>query len=958
MKRVTRNEVKRLTTDVNTKLIIDGLWRDHVWLRDEFLLAPGDRDKTDTEDVAFDPRYVFTQNTYREGGSLVHSWATGEGFGHTINADFAQVHGFGNTANSFFETIFGPYSMPGENQTPDAWINTDLLFVFGNGSGAGENPNSNALEIFKSGLIKSYNAYVVGAFYHQNGEVPGTPEIGTIQYTAENGFEGYHINEWIPLGGGGAGHAPVTLAEGHAAALTLDGQVLNLDLSGYSTTNHTHDYAATNHAHSFLSLTDTIDAYEDELGNTYHQSGVIVSPWGDSVIFTHVFGAHLQSGDEFFWIKNSCPDNLLPQGYYSLVGYLFSPNIENALPSAFTVIWSDTCAYIGRGAGLIAVETEGNTVFTPDGFVNLNDGEDNTGLGYGVGNSVFSSSGNLLLGQGADIDDDGLDGYLCIALSGLPTIRGYSDEIEFAGTITINADDEFNLMTLPTTPVPCWWNSQGFHNSVVFATDNHQLGYSPYSMPVDAPSVANSMILWDEHGLASWGVYSSHSPVTLAQGHAAALTLDGQVINLDLTGYSQTNHTHNYAATDHSHSFLSLTDTFDAYPGSGNMIIAGADSVAYSSLFGNDATGVWAKVEGDTETIGAEIIIHGDISAGDEEYWTLGLNWYFDDTYGCIGTQYETTEPFSQSISIESGATYTFRITFYGRKLEGHGGSINDLIIKIGTQTIKTFTNINPNILFDETFEFVASVNGSQSLEVYTTLDEDPTYFQTWIEVRSLSLKKVTRTFGQGLRFVDENMADLYRLPTSLGNIGDAIILGEGGICQFLPYAGLPAGEDGDILYYNNGWKNLGIGASGSLVKSVNGAPTWHALSEIDDLLFRSEFSDNGYLRRTVSFGDVLFTTDDTVINGDYFTENGFMIRTAEGVYGIATDVVVDGDFTSNGLMKRTAAGTYAIVTDNSATWNTLASLGTKIFWNGSAAQYTAIGVGNYDANTIYFVNV
>jgi hypothetical protein len=101
------------------------------------------------------------------------------------------------------------------------------------------------------------------------------------------------------------------------------------------------------------------------------------------------------------------------------------------------------------------------------------------------------------------------------------------------------------------------------------------------------------------------------------------------------------------------------------------------------------------------------------------------------------------------------------------------------------------------------------------------------------------------------------------------------------------------------------------------------------------------------------------------------------MVQTAAGVYGIITDnsanwddaygwgdhsqegyltaetshsdVVVDGDFTANGVLKRTAAGTYGVVAD---------SVGLKTFWNGTAAQYTAIGAGNYDANTIYFVNV
>jgi hypothetical protein len=535
MKRVTRNEVKRLASDINLRMIIDGLWRDPLWLYDEKLCSYADRNKAILTHEDYDPRYVFTRNTI----TPETSYAAGVGFGNTFEADFAQVYGFGNTANSFMETVFGPYALIDLEQTPDAWINTDLLYLFGCGSGVGETPRANALEIYKSGLIKAFNAFVIGEFVHQAGEVPGIPEIGTIQYTPENGFEGYHIDEWISLGGGVAGHDPVTIASGSQTILGLNGQEISINLEDFAKANHEHAHSSLNNlgwtisGHTgtanklagfnatgaatvydmpsggvdlFIDLLDTPESWEAPGPIDTTEWGLQVGRNVDNsymVMFSPIYGSYAPDFGGWLWVRSHCPE---VEGEICCDHGQIRGKDFNGVKKAFEVNWRGLSLYIGNGAGLGAYPVDGNTVLAPYGFVNIIDGEDNTGIGSGVGNGIFHSSGNILIGAGADIIDDGLDGYLCINLGGIDVIRGYASKIEFAGALTFNGDDEFEIMTLPTDAVPAWYNSLGFHNSAMIATGAHQMGYTPYSLPTTAPSVANSAIVFDEHGFASWGL--------------------------------------------------------------------------------------------------------------------------------------------------------------------------------------------------------------------------------------------------------------------------------------------------------------------------------------------------------------------------------------------------------------------------------------------------------------------
>ena len=74
-----------------------------------------------------------------------------------------------------------------------------------------------------------------------------------------------------------------------------------------------------------------------------------------------------------------------------------------------------------------------------------------------------------------------------------------------------------------------------------------------------------------------------HPPVSLGLGSETELALNPTTQVITLTGLKKT--------------FLSLNDTFDAYPtqGYGNGLIAGTSAVNYSNSFGVDGEGFWAK---------------------------------------------------------------------------------------------------------------------------------------------------------------------------------------------------------------------------------------------------------------------------------------------------------------------------------------------------------------------------
>jgi len=131
---------------------------------------------------------------------------------------------------------------------------------------------------------------------------------------------------------------------------------------------------------------------------------------------------------------------------------------------------------------------------------------------------------------------------------------------------------------------------------------------------------------------------------------------------------------------------------------------------------------------------------------------------------------------------------------------------------------------------------------------------------------------------------------------------------------------------------------------------TIGGSTAWHAGNhgtgsglDADTLdgqegtyyLNDGDFTSNGFMKRTAAG---VYTVDtntyltaetshaDVLVDGD-FASAGFMKTDGSGNYSVDSnsyltaetshaDVLVDGDFTSNGFMKRTAAGVYTVDTN------------------------------------------
>lgn len=117
------------------------------------------------------------------------------GHGHELHGNLSTILGnYGNITRAYRETILGSYAKDTEAISADAWNILDLLVTIGNGTD--KEHRSNALEIFKSGLVKLINALKLGKYV--NGV---DPEDGMLQYTAEDSAQLRHLGEWISLVG-------------------------------------------------------------------------------------------------------------------------------------------------------------------------------------------------------------------------------------------------------------------------------------------------------------------------------------------------------------------------------------------------------------------------------------------------------------------------------------------------------------------------------------------------------------------------------------------------------------------------------------------------------------------------------------------------------------------------------------------------------------------------------------
>lgn len=115
------------------------------------------------------------------------------GLKNLIEGNNSGAVGEGLNTKSFLEILIGSYATIATDQDPEAWVATDRLLGIGNGSD--DENRSMGMEVFKSGLIKLFNAIEIGDYAH--GSVD--PVNGTLRYTSANGLEIRHGGVWVSL---------------------------------------------------------------------------------------------------------------------------------------------------------------------------------------------------------------------------------------------------------------------------------------------------------------------------------------------------------------------------------------------------------------------------------------------------------------------------------------------------------------------------------------------------------------------------------------------------------------------------------------------------------------------------------------------------------------------------------------------------------------------------------------
>jgi hypothetical protein len=110
-------------------------------------------------------------------GALVE-YAVALGQGNTLEGNKSFAIGEGHITKSFVETIVGLFALESTGESVDSWIATDHLFTIGNGTADGS--RSNAVEVFKSGLVKLHNSLLIGEYSH----AAVAPVNGMLQYSS------------------------------------------------------------------------------------------------------------------------------------------------------------------------------------------------------------------------------------------------------------------------------------------------------------------------------------------------------------------------------------------------------------------------------------------------------------------------------------------------------------------------------------------------------------------------------------------------------------------------------------------------------------------------------------------------------------------------------------------------------------------------------------------------------
>lgn len=179
-------DIKRMKpNDRVWALMVDVLWRELPGLYVEKYVSQGDPD---------DPTQAWVKGEISDDVDF----GIYLGQDHKIEGNRSVAIGQGLNTKSFMEILLGAYATIAENQDPEVWKDTDRLVAVGNGIDA-EN-RSLALELFKSGLLKLYNAILIGKYDHRTPEgelIP--PANGILSFDEESGLELSAGGNWIKV---------------------------------------------------------------------------------------------------------------------------------------------------------------------------------------------------------------------------------------------------------------------------------------------------------------------------------------------------------------------------------------------------------------------------------------------------------------------------------------------------------------------------------------------------------------------------------------------------------------------------------------------------------------------------------------------------------------------------------------------------------------------------------------
>lgn len=177
--------LKAMFQDPRMKELIECLWREYPGLYNE--------------------KYARIPSINSEAPAwLLNSFSEDVQFGQAIGQDHSIIGnqsiaiGIGAIARAFREIVLGCYATEDVFANPTQWVALDRLITGGNGLDA-EN-RSDALILFKSGLLKLFNAIMIGKYDHRTPEGQLVDPIsGMLQYDQESGLQVWVVDKWLPL---------------------------------------------------------------------------------------------------------------------------------------------------------------------------------------------------------------------------------------------------------------------------------------------------------------------------------------------------------------------------------------------------------------------------------------------------------------------------------------------------------------------------------------------------------------------------------------------------------------------------------------------------------------------------------------------------------------------------------------------------------------------------------------